>query len=355
MCANGAPPGYFKSRCSTCDETADGGEGSGWCQCWKLPGIIPPDFPGGTGYINPHDVNPHDGTKGTWHDGCGCGALLCECGRGHSAAKPEGTEYTTGCRHTGIGSPAPPPPSPPPSPPPPSPPPPSPPPAPPPSAPPANDITVATDRWTAGNDIDWADGVTLKWVLETFARGDAPSGTLTFSWQSSDPSSTGSFDPDQDTTTGRVYWKSIAYYDATVNTGTNGYNRVYYGGEGVAADIDVSGESTGAILETYRVSLHFLPEGTYLDQFGGGALLRSPPPPSPEGLWSKRTGRLILSSQSTAACSRSSSSHATKTTFTTAQLPITSQRLPPQSPLPTLRIRRCPTAPVHAAHSPSQN
>ena len=45
---------------------------------------------------------------------------------------------------------------------------------------------------------------------------------------------------------------------------------MYYGGEGVAADIDVSGVSTGAILETYRVSLHFLPEGTYLDQFGGG-------------------------------------------------------------------------------------
>jgi hypothetical protein len=105
MCTNGAPPGFFKSRCSTCDETASGGaSGAGWCQCWKLPGIIPPDFPDGTGYINPHDVNPHDGTKGTWHDGCGCGALLCECGSGHSAAKPDGTEYTTGCRHTGIES-----------------------------------------------------------------------------------------------------------------------------------------------------------------------------------------------------------------------------------------------------------
>ena len=93
MCANGAPPGYFRAA-AACDETADGGEGSGRCQCWKLPGIIPPDFPGGTGYINPHDVNPHDGTKGTWHDGCGCGALRASAA-GATQQLLEGTEYTT--------------------------------------------------------------------------------------------------------------------------------------------------------------------------------------------------------------------------------------------------------------------
>jgi hypothetical protein len=111
-----------------------------------------------------------------------------------------------------------------------------------------------------GNDISFNDGVTLLDAITTYASGNAPAGTLTWSWQSNDPSSTGSFDPDQDTSTGRVYWKSIAYADATVLTGTNGYNRVYYSGEGVAEGNDINGPVTAAT-ETYN----FVP---FDDEFG---------------------------------------------------------------------------------------
>eukprot|EP01046_Picozoa_sp_COSAG06_P006838 COSAG06_NODE_327_length_17446_cov_7.157491_1_plen_1923_part_10 len=119
------------------------------------------------------------------------------------------------------------------------------------------DITIAADRYTMGNDISYIDGVTLKQALETYASGNAPAGTRTFGWQSSASSTTGTFDPDQDTSVGRVYWKSIAYYDATVQTGSGSYDRMYTGGEGVAADIDGSGSSTGASFETYSFSQTF--------------------------------------------------------------------------------------------------
>ena len=136
---------------------------------------------------------------------------------------------------------------------------------------------LAVDMYTMGNDISHQDGVTLLDAITTYESGNAPAGTLTWSWQSSDPSTTGSFDPDQDTSTGRVYWKSIAFGDATAFSGTNGYNRVYYGGVGVEQGVDVTGSVVVTATETYNFVSFDDEFGTY--NIGSYADIRLVSPP----------------------------------------------------------------------------
>ena len=136
---------------------------------------------------------------------------------------------------------------------------------------------LAVDMYTMGNDISFQDGVTLLDAITTYENGNAPAGTLTWSWQSMDPSTTGSFDPDQDTSTGRVYWKSIAFGDATAVSGTNGYDRVYYGGVGVEQGVDITGNVVVTATETYNFVSFDDEFGTY--NIGAYADIRLVSPP----------------------------------------------------------------------------